>query len=170
MQPLLDQATPFAVLPVPMVPRARPGRHRRRPGRHPKPINWWFVSKAFQANATVEEVAAAVGLTTQHLRRRIRSDIDAEPAAEIERMRQVGRMELRMIQHATALNGAGSVQMLIWLGKQRLGQSDQAKRSDAGGSFLVITTGKMDPVEWEAAWAMCAAGVPEIQRPAEGSA
>ena len=168
MQPLLEQATPFAVLPVPMVPRARPGRHRRRPGRHPKPINWWFVSKAFQANATVEEVAAAVGLTTQHLRRRIRSDIGAEPAAEIERMRQVGRMELRMIQHATALNGAGSVQMLIWLGKQRLGQSERAERSDAGGSFLVITTGKLDPIEWEAAWAMCAA-VP-TQRQAEETA
>lgn len=153
-----------------MVPRARLGRHRRRPGRHPKPINWWFVSKAFQADATVEEVAAAVGLTTQHLRRRIRSDIDAEPAAEIERMRQVGRMELRLYQHATALNGAGSVQMLIWLGKQRLGQADRAVQTEAGDSFLVITTGKMDPVEWEAAWAKCGAAVPPIQRPAEGVA
>ena len=79
-------------------------------------------------------------------------------------------MELRMIQHATALNGAGSVQMLIWLGKQRLGQSNRAERFHAGSNFLVITTGKMDPGEWEAAWAMCAAGVPAIQRPEEGSA
>ena len=79
-------------------------------------------------------------------------------------------MELRMSQHATALNGAGSVQMLIWLGKQRLGQSDQAERSDAGCSFLIVTAGKMDPVEWEAAWATCATAVPPIQRPAEGAA
>jgi len=79
---------------------------------------------------------------------------DTAPAPEIERMRQVGRMELRLMQHATALNGGGSVQMLIWLGKQRLGQSDQAERSDAGGSFLVITAGKMDPTDWKAAWAI----------------
>ena len=125
MLSLPDYSATHLACPAPMAPIARPKVRNRRPGRHPIPINWSFVSQAFQANATVEEVAAAVGITTQHLRRRIRAEIGVEPAAEIERMRQVGRLKLRMRQHASAIGSEASVQMLVWLGKQRLGQTDK---------------------------------------------
>jgi len=94
---------------------------------------------------------AGVGLTTQHLRRRIRTDIGVEPAPEIERMRQIGRLKLRMRQHASAIGSEASVQMLVWLGKQRLGQTDRTQKTGSGGPFLVVSKEKMTPAEWEAA-------------------
>lgn len=165
-----DPPFEFDVPPVLMVPRAKPARGRQRPGPKPAPIAWPFVSAAFQAGATVDEVAAAFGITSQHLRRRIKVDIGVDSACEIDRMRQVGRMELRMRQHALATQGAGSVPMLIWLGKQRLGQSDKVEQTGTGTTFLVVTKAKLTPAEWEAAWVMCAAGAPAIQHPAEGCA
>jgi hypothetical protein len=74
---------------------------------------------------TMTEIAAVTGLSVDTLERRY-----AEP---IKRGREVGKATLRREQYRLAM--AGNPTMLIWLGKQLLGQTDKVVTANAGESF-----------------------------------
>lgn len=80
-----------------------------------KELNPDMVYKLAQIGCTNQEIADIVGVSHDTLTRRCK--------AELEEGRAFGRMSLRRKQWDVAL--AGNVTMLIWLGKQQLGQSDK---------------------------------------------
>jgi hypothetical protein len=77
-------------------------------------------------NCTDKEIAHCLGVHEATLIRRKKQD--SEFAETLERARSTGRMSLRRKQFEKA--NAGSDTMLIWLGKQLLGQRD---RHEIGG-------------------------------------
>lgn len=70
---------------------------------------------------TMAEIAAVTGLSVDTLERRF-----AEP---IKRGREIGKATLRREQYRLAMNGNPT--MLIWLGKQLLGQTDKIQATDS---------------------------------------
>lgn len=76
---------------------------------------------------TMTEIAAVTGLSVDTLERRY-----AEP---IKRGREVGKATLRREQYRLAMNGNPT--MLIWLGKQLLGQTDKVIHQGSEDNFAI---------------------------------
>lgn len=129
----------------PKKPKARPAKRRTaakskratkkarrsgpKGGRPRKPIDLALVRQLAMRQCTIPEIAAIIsntagapeGVSPDTLLRRLES----EPgfAATIKSAREEGRGELRAMQWAAA--SKGNPAMLIWLGKQVLGQKDE---------------------------------------------
>lgn len=93
---------------VPKAPRAKPG---------PKPIaiDEKLVEKLATIMCTMKEIGAVIGCSVDTLERRF--------AEIIEKGRENGKMSLKRKQYEIAMGG--NVTMLIWLGKQHLGQTNK---------------------------------------------
>lgn len=86
-----------------------------------------LVTSLAEIHCTYDEIAAVVGCSTDTLKRRF--------ADRIEKGREKGKASLRRMQFEKAQEGNATMQ--IWLGKQLLGQRD-----DAG-----VITGAVDTTE-----------------------
>jgi hypothetical protein len=75
------------------------------------------IEKLAAIMCTMEEIASVVECSVDTLERRY--------AEVIKRGRERGKMSLKRKQYETAMKG--NVSMLIWLGKQHLGQRDKSK-------------------------------------------
>ncbi len=80
-----------------------------------------LVEKLASIGCTMKEIASVAGCSVDTLERRF--------ADTIKRGQDKGRTSLRRFQWKAA--EAGNVTMLIWLGKQLLGQSDKAEHESA---------------------------------------
>lgn len=98
-------------------------------GRPLKEIDIEVVERAAAIGCTIEEVAGlcGVGRTTFY----DRMEIDPDLKAAVDRGRENGKVTLRRLQWRKA--EAGSDTMLIWLGKQMLGQRDKQEVTGANG-------------------------------------
>jgi len=85
-------------------------------------------------NCTMIEIAAVVGCSVDTLERRF--------ADVIKECREQGRMSLRRAQWKKALEGHPT--MLIWLGKQELGQKDQQAIDIDFRDVSVLTDAELD--------------------------
>lgn len=83
-------------------------------GRPKKTLDTSLIEKLASIQCSIVEMAAILGCHADTLRDNYSTHID--------KGRQAGRMSLRRKQWDTAMGG--NVAMLIWLGKQYLGQSD----------------------------------------------
>lgn len=79
-----------------------------------KQIDAAMVEELARIHCTYEEIASVVGCSTDTLKRRF--------AERIEKGREHGKSSLRRWQFKKAQDGNPA--MLIWLGKQHLGQKD----------------------------------------------
>ena len=86
-------------------------------GRKPIPIDAKAVEALASCGATTEEIAAKLDCSKDTLERRF--------AAHIIKGKAAGRASLRGKQFEKAMKGNGDTTMLIWLGKQLLGQRDK---------------------------------------------
>ena len=93
----------------------KPGTKRR--GRKAKPIDWAYVEEMIKVGATMEEIGAVVGLDQVALTLR------PEFLNCYKKAYSEGNISLRRMQMMQALHGHPT--MLIWLGKNRLGQADK---------------------------------------------
>jgi hypothetical protein len=91
------------------------------------------VQKLAAIGCTHQEISDIVGCSHDTLTRRFRK--------EIEFGRANAKASLRRKQWETALSG--NVTMLIWLGKQVLGQSDKQEITQ-GGEIIIDFTSKPD--------------------------
>lgn len=91
-----------------------------------KAIDYDIVRKLASIGCTDREIAAVVELTPEHFCRRQKKDPHLRPA--IEAGRETGKASLRRMQWEKAKSGNPA--LLIWLGKQLLGQRD---RHELGG-------------------------------------
>jgi len=87
-------------------------------------VDWKEVEKLCGLHCTGEEIASFMEISYDTLNRRCHEDHDCGFADYIKQKSSAGKISLRRMQYATAQ--AGNVSMQIWLGKNWLGQSDQA--------------------------------------------
>jgi hypothetical protein len=107
-------------------------------GRPKKEIDREQVLELAKIHCTYAEMAAVLNCNESTLKRRF--------ADLIERGREEGKMSLRRAQFDLALNRK-NVAMLIWLGKQILGQTDKVEHQTADAINLTIrrTEAHADP-------------------------
>lgn len=99
-------------------------------GRPRKKIDKAQVKKLASYNLSVAEIGAVLGCSADTLQRRY-----AAPMAE---GRLLGNFSLKRKQMEMAL--AGNPTMLVWLGKQNLGQSDKREMTGKdGGPLLTVS-------------------------------
>lgn len=91
-----------------------------------KPINWKEVETAMMAGSTQIRIAGHQGVEADTLRRRFEEEYGETYTVYEARLHRKGEALLEVAQIQKALNNEspGSTQMLIWLGKQKLGQRD----------------------------------------------
>jgi len=98
------------------------------------PIDWHEVNKYIECGAKGTEVASALGMHPDTLYKRCNEEHGMVYTAYSAEKRKKGDLMLHAKQYQVAMSG--NVSMLIWLGKQRLGQSDQPQdKQEFNGSL-----------------------------------
>jgi hypothetical protein len=92
-------------------------------GRPEIEIDWSTLDKLLFIQCNQVEICGIMNISPDTLLRRCREKHGVTFAEYSEQKRQGGRMSLRRKQMDTALSG--NVTMMIWLGKQYLGQKDK---------------------------------------------
>jgi len=87
------------------------------------PIDWDQVDKMCAIHCTGEEQAAILGVSYDTLNRACQREYEMSFAEYFRQKASHGRMSLRRKQYTAAMDG--NTTMLVWLGKNWLGQSDQ---------------------------------------------
>ena len=109
-------------------------------GRPLTPINIEAVERGAQLGCNPDELAVLAGISRSAFYERM--DADPDLVAAIERGRAQGRESLRRLQWQAA--NAGNPAMLIWLGKQLLGQRDKTELTGAEGGPMQMQTVSLD--------------------------
>tara|TARA_R110000822_G_scaffold232602_1_gene364318 strand:- start:1220 stop:1639 length:420 start_codon:yes stop_codon:yes gene_type:complete len=101
------------------------------------PVNWEEVDDSLMAGSTGVEVAAMLGISFDTLSRRCKEEKNADFAVYKQEKKKKGNDVLRVKQYKLAKDG--NVPMLIWLGKNRLDQSDKKEiKQQNTGSLINI--------------------------------
>lgn len=90
-----------------------------------KEVNWDQVETMCEIHCTGEEQAAILGMHYDTLDARCREEHGVSFSEYFKQKSAGGKMSLRRRQFTTAMDGNTS--MLIWLGKNWLGQKDQSE-------------------------------------------
>lgn len=98
-------------------------------GRPRAVINWKALDALCMAQCTLTEIAAHLGVSEDTIERAVSRERGMSFAEYFEQKRKAGFASLRRKQHQIAMEG--NVTMLIWLGKQWLGQSDKPGGNDS---------------------------------------
>jgi hypothetical protein len=114
----------------------RDSGRRSGPGSGAK-IDLDMVGRAASIGCTKEEIAALLGISRMTFHRHMEKN---EALQEVfERGADKGRATLRRLQWKGAEDGNAT--MLVWLGKQLLGQRDSIAHTGADGGPVMIITG-----------------------------
>jgi hypothetical protein len=100
-------------------------------GRPPLPLDVEELRRIARTGATQQEIAARLGMSVDTLERRLK---DPEVRALVDKAHAEVKVSLRAKQIELAL--AGDRTMLVWLGKQMLGQKDRQEVEVSGGLTL----------------------------------
>ena len=98
---------------------------KKRTGRPYAEINWDTVENLCAIHCTGEEIAAILKIDYDTLNAAIEREFNSSFSDYFKKHSAKGKMSLRRKQYEVAQSG--SVPMLIWLGKQYLGQSDKVE-------------------------------------------
>ncbi len=108
-------------------------------GRPRKEFNWEEFDKLCGIHATQREVADWFEMSEDTVDRRIKEQFGMTFADYVKQRQAPGKISLRRKQYEMAMNG--NVTMLIWLGKQYLGQADKQEQAVTHtGITLNVTT------------------------------
>lgn len=89
--------------------------------------DWAFVRNAALSGVTQADIAAALGCHSETLAIHFERKFKTTYYEFVQQRDARGRADLMLKMHAEAMGGNST--MLIWLGKNRLGQSDRAEIS-----------------------------------------
>ena len=107
-------------------------------GRTPAVIDWDTEGKLLEADCKTVDIARQLGISEDTLTRRCKRDLDVPFAVFSQQKKMLGDNLLRAKQYQTAMSG--NVTMQIWLGKQRLGQTDKMEHQGKdGGPIRTVT-------------------------------
>ncbi|MFA4972858.1 MAG: hypothetical protein WC683_09610 [bacterium] len=104
-------------------------------GRPPITIRWDEFEKLCAMQCTEEEIASWFGCSVDTVERRCKEKYKACFAEVFAEKRGAGKVSLRRAQWQVGVKG--NVTMLIWLGKQYLGQKDR-QEIEHGGNIEVL--------------------------------
>lgn len=100
-------------------------------GRPRKQIDTALVQKLAEMGCTLAEIAAFPGVDCD------KSTLSRRFATVIDKGRSIGNISIRRKQFEVAM--AGNVAMLIWLGKQWLGQADKIEQAlDVAETAVIV--------------------------------
>lgn len=85
---------------------------------------------------TIDEVCLVMDVSDKTLNRLLKERYKEGFSAVFKKFASGGKMSLRRMQYKQAMNG--NVTMLIWLGKQYLGQADKQELTGSDGGALRI--------------------------------
>ncbi len=111
----------------------------RKAGRPRALIDWQQVGKLLEADCQIMGIAAIMGVSTDTLYTRCQTDNKMDFSAFSQQKKAKGDEQLRVKQYQTAMGG--NVTMQIWLGKQRLTQSE---KSEVKSDVTQRTTANLD--------------------------
>lgn len=97
-------------------------------------INWEQFNKLCGLQCTLLEIASYFDCSDDTIERRVKETHGVTFAEYFAQKRGNGKIALRRKQYEAAL--AGNVTLLIWLGKQYLGQSDKQENTNIEGIVL----------------------------------
>jgi hypothetical protein len=100
------------------------------------PIEWDQVDKMCEIHCTGEEIASFLDCSYDTLNRACHREFEMSFADYFKQKASGGKMSLRRRQYTAAMDGNTS--MLIWLGKNWLGQSDQPETEPVDLQPIVI--------------------------------
>ena len=110
-------------------------------------IDWERVNELLEADCEGTEIAAYLGIVPNTLYRRCEEDHKISFSKYLQEKKAKGNSLLKEKQFNTAMSGDRT--MLIWLGKQRLGQSEKSQQtleiSDKGTFNIHFRNGDSDP-------------------------
>lgn len=112
-------------------------RFRQNMGRKKIHIDWSKVDRMLEAGCDGTEVAATLGINEETLYRACERENKVGFVDYKATKRASGDRLLRMKQFEIAMTGDKA--MLIWLGKQRLGQAEKQEHSGPGGGPIQVT-------------------------------
>ena len=104
-------------------------------GRPAKKIDWNLVDQALIAGATGARVAAYLGIHRETLYDAVQREFGVSFTDYSHEKHQKGDSMIQMKQFQEAMKGDRG--MLIWLGKQRLGQRDNQDMNVNGNGLVV---------------------------------
>jgi hypothetical protein len=99
-------------------------------------IDWDQVDKLCAIHCTGEEQAAVLGVDYDTLNRACKREHKVSFAEYFKQKASHGKMSLRRKQYTTAMDG--NTTMLVWLGKNWLGQRDQPESEPVDLQPIVI--------------------------------
>jgi len=105
-------------------------------GRTPAVIDWDTVGKLLEAGCSGESIATQLGIHRTTLYNRCKNDTGLTFSTFSQQKKMLGDNLLRAKQYQTAMSG--NVTMQIWLGKQRLGQTDKLEHQGQGGGPVLL--------------------------------
>jgi len=112
----------------PPAPRAADAPARGRPRIELPPKALQLMDSLGQIRCTIEEIAAALTAAGWPVSK---NTLKRHYGTHIKELREAGRSSLRRAQWTAALKGNAT--MLIWLGKQELGQADRHELTGKDG-------------------------------------
>ena len=101
---------------------------KNKGGRNPIPIDWEKVDTMCGIHCTGEEQAAILGIDYDTLNAACKREKGIGFSDYFKQKSAGGKMSLRRKQYTTAMDG--NTTMLVWLGKNWLGQTDQPVTGD----------------------------------------
>ena len=88
-----------------------------------KEIEWKVLDSILQYGANLVDCAEMIGVSEDTIQRRIKALHDCTFSEY--RQKKMGRMRMKLLQKQYEMAIGGSVPLLIWMGKQHLGQADK---------------------------------------------
>lgn len=96
-----------------------------RTGRPPKPIDWDVVERKMEAGCTEKEIIALFDIDRNNFYDRFFDEFGTNFTTYASYLHSIGDGKIRETQYEKALEG--NTNMLILLGRERLGQGQEAK-------------------------------------------
>ncbi len=101
---------------------------KKKAGRPRVNINWDELNKLCALQCTAVEIAYFFDCSVDTIERRIKDHDGVTFAEYFKKHSSEGKISLRRAQYSKAMEG--NVPMLIWLGKQILGQKDKQEQTN----------------------------------------
>ena len=116
---------------------------KKTAGRKKIVIDWVKVDKVLEAGANGVQVAAMLGIHFDTLSTRCKEDHNSDFSDYSRQKKEKGNVKLLTAQFDVAIEGDKA--MLIWLGKQRLDQTDKKDIDHTSGGEKIKS---IDPITW----------------------
>lgn len=127
-------------------PTIEPNISGKKTGRPRIKIDWDEFDKLCGLHCTLTEIASFFNCSEYTIERAVKREKKVTFAEHYKQKTALGRISLRRMQWKQA--ESGNTTMLIWLGKQELGQSDKSKSEITGadGGPVKQEIGTYDPI------------------------